>query len=101
MKSTHLLAFVLILAGCDGPEPDMAMQQRSAAKPVTAPSAEQQRFTVARVGVFRDDLAYGYNRGIYVIVDTKTGQEFVGVSGIGISELGSHSSGKTTAGDER
>ena len=59
------------------------------------------RFKVERVGVFSDGLAYGEKRGIYVITDTKTGQEFVGVSGVGISELGRHQSGKSSVSDER
>jgi hypothetical protein len=62
---------------------------------------EAARFKVTRVGKFADDLAYGDQRGIYVLVDTKTGQEYVGISGIGISELGSHRSGKTTKTDDR
>ena len=61
----------------------------------------QGRFKVERIGVFADGLAYGDKRGIYVITDTKTGQEFVGISGIGISELGSHQAGKSSTSDER
>jgi hypothetical protein len=59
------------------------------------------RVTVTRINEFYDSLAYRSRRGIYIIVDTKTGKEFLGVSGIGISELGSHQSGKTRASDER
>jgi hypothetical protein len=61
------------------------------------------RFTVTRVQVVGDSLPYGDKRGVYVIVDTLTGAEYVGVSGVGITELGSHASsgGKTTTRDER
>lgn len=48
-----------------------------------------------------DDLAYDNRRGIYVVTDTETGQQYIGVSGIGVTELGSHLSGKTRASDER
>ncbi|HCJ5492477.1 TPA: hypothetical protein NUW79_003117 [Escherichia coli] len=40
---------------------------------------------------YKDSLAYDGERGIYTITDNKTGKEFVGVSGVGIAELGSHS----------
>lgn len=48
------------------------------------------RFQVVRVSTFEDRLAYGNVRGIYVIRDSVTGKEYVGISGVGISELGSH-----------
>ena len=59
------------------------------------------RFQITRVGVFEDDLAYGARRGVYLIVDKDTGTEYIGVSGVGISERGSHSNGKIRATDER
>ncbi len=59
------------------------------------------RFSVERVGQFKDDLAYGGWRGIYVIRDGKTGAEYFGVSGVGISEVGSHAAGKSRLRDER
>lgn len=60
-----------------------------------------QRVTITRLGVFKDELAYDNKRGIYLIVDTKTDIEYIGISGIGISEVGSHRSGKSTFEDER
>ncbi|MDK4680789.1 hypothetical protein QDY71_10490 [Kingella negevensis] len=48
-----------------------------------------QRFAIVRVSVFEDKLAYGNKRGVYVIKDSDTGREFVGISGVGIAELGS------------
>lgn len=59
------------------------------------------RFQVRRVATFDDDKSYTGNRSIYLLTDTKTGQQFVGVSGIGISELGSHMAGKVPVQDER
>lgn len=98
------LVALMTLAAC---EEEMVQQrrQRASATPIEVGGGDAPRFNVTRVGVFRDDLAYNDRRGVYVIVDTKTGREFVGVSGVGISELGSHSqpAGKTstTVQDER
>ena len=59
----------------------------------TPPKSETRgRFQVERVGKFDDGLAYGGERGIYVVYDVKTGREYVGVSGVGIAETGSHGS---------
>lgn len=97
MKTKLMIAIgcLLLLCGC-GPEPTIEMAR------VTPQSTEQSpRFQVTRVAVFEDGLAYGGRRGIYVIVDTKTGTQFIGVSGVGISETGSHTCNKTTISDER
>lgn len=61
----------------------------------------EQRVTVERIGMFNDVLAFGDWRGIYVIYDSKTGREYIGVSGIGIAETGSHSDGNDSVRDER
>lgn len=93
------------LGGCGcGPQPDMPMHNQTRdAKEVTVNNSA--RATVTRIGVFEDDLAYNSKRGVYLIRDEQTGKEYLGVSGIGISELGSHSqmAGKvmTTHQDER
>ena len=94
MKFIFLVAVALIV-GC-GPDPDTALQIQSPTQ-----IKENQRFSISRVGVIEDSIAYGNKRGIYIIVDNETGQEFVGLSGVGISELGLHSSGKTSTSDER
>jgi hypothetical protein len=84
----HLLPLLaLSLAGCI-PEPDTNLKLSSPKGSSKIESAA--RFEVERVGIFKDDLAYGSRRGIYLIRDTHTGKEFVGLSGIGISELGYH-----------
>lgn len=59
------------------------------------------RISITRVGVIKDDLAYGERRGLYIIKDNQTGVEYIGVSGIGISEIGSHLGGKVISRDER
>lgn len=96
LKLIFALALLGTLAGC---EVDEGVKQSQNAKQVTILSSD--RFKIERVSIFRDRLAYGTERGVYVITDTETGQEFVGVSGVGISELGVHKSGKTQISDER
>lgn len=55
------------------------------------PMAENYgKIEVSRIAVLEDPLAYDNRRGIYIIRDTRSGKEFIGISGIGISELGSH-----------
>ncbi len=57
---------------------------------VTRPLENQTgRFKLALQGSVNDPDAYGQKRGVYILTDTATGKEYVGVSGIGISELGS------------
>lgn len=90
MKKAILIA-TLALAGCNV-TPDMS----DAGDPTMANAvSDGKRFRVERVEVFRDLLAYDDKRGIYIIRDKETGREYVGVSGIGITEIGSHSCGKS------
>jgi prepilin-type N-terminal cleavage/methylation domain-containing protein len=87
---------------------DPSQVQRDKAAPVAidvGTGNKSSRVTVERIGIITDDLAYASVRGIYLITDSETGKEYLGVSGIGISELGSHtqSMGKVVSrkGDER
>lgn len=59
------------------------------------------RVEVIRLGRFKDDIAYNNERGIYLIKDKETGREYIGVSGVGIAETGSHTNGKSRYEDER
>lgn len=59
------------------------------------------RFELRRVQTVADGLAYDNERGIYLLIDRETGREYVGVSGIGIAELGRHQVGKGSIEDER
>jgi hypothetical protein len=96
-RRAAVAACVLLLAGCDqGPAPARTEMHVS-----TELSGDGNRVTVTRLSRFSDNLAYDNERGVYLIRDNETGQEFIGISGIGISELGSHRSGKRTVGDER
>jgi hypothetical protein len=54
------------------------------------------RYLITRDGIFLDDSAYNGRRSVYTIVDTKTGKESVGISGVGITELSSHMDGKVS-----
>lgn len=91
-----ILALVALgLAGCDVP------RAKRTELAVTPETQSGDRFTITRAAEFSDSFAYSGRRAIYVIRDTKTGAEYFGISGIGISEIGSHRSGKTTIRDER
>lgn len=87
----------LVLSSCKS-EPTLQITKEFEFK-----AAEQgnPRFQVSRVAVFEDELAYNSRRGIYIIYDSESGKQFVGISGIGISELGSRSVRKTGRLDER
>lgn len=91
----YLLLFPCLILSCSVPA-DTPMNEKS-------PSAVKStgRFEITRIGVFEDDLAYDARRGIYIIKDIETGKEYFGVSGIGITEIGSHSTGKIYVTDER
>lgn len=92
-----LMAVVLI--GCS-PTPEK--KQLSTPSPSVWIQNPEQRFKVERVQVVYDEIAYEQRRGVYIIQDTKTGREYIGMSGVGISEIGSHSTdGENTARDER
>lgn len=97
------IAAAMTLCAC-GPAPDTTMEIRSPKKVSESRVSYEgspPRVDVARIGVFEDDAAYNGRRAIYIITDRKTGQEFIGISGIGISETGSHQCGKTRCTDER
>lgn len=93
MKIKLFVVSLLLLTGCDnGPKP--AKYEMGVASQLSAASA---RITVTKLYEFRDERAYGNWRGVYLVRDKLTGREWVGISGIGISEAGSHSesNGKT------
>lgn len=88
-----LLPIFLVLSGCD-----------QSPQPATIPapvSSDFGRFTVSQVASFHDSDAYNDTRKIFLLNDKQTGAEYVGISGVGISEVGSHRSGKSSIQDER
>lgn len=54
---------------------------------------KNDRFKIERVSLVYDTESQTQTRGIYIITDKKNNKEYLGVSGIGISEL--YSCGKT------
>ena len=58
-------------------------------------------FVLIKKQTFYDESAYGNVRNVYILKDRVNGKEYVGVSGIGISERGYHQQGKTSVPDER
>jgi hypothetical protein len=120
MKVVLLILVALTLAGCSCDDKDIACikaeaekkAQREEARFVDVPSTaatlnfpKQQpqaviekpippRFSLSRVQIVKDDLAYSRERGVYILKDSQTGTEYIGVSGIGITELGRVGCGK-------
>lgn len=92
MRAFLSIAIALALAGCR-PDPNMPMYEQTQ-NAQRVPIQDNGRVSVTRIGVFSDDLAYSGRRGVYLIKDEHTGREFIGVSGVGISETGSHLAGK-------
>ena len=93
---------VLALSACGVQTSDSNMQLVDSTSPQASPQVTNStRFKVEIVGKFNDDLAYNHERGVYILHDTVSGKDFVGVSGVGISEIGSHLSGKIFVEDER
>ena len=90
-----------LLAACSRPDTTMSMSNGPAPQTAAVPAVNQSRITIHRIGVFEDELAYQDRRGVYAIRDESTGKEFIGISGVGITETGSHQSGKTRTTDER
>lgn len=77
-------AVTILACGCD-PKP-----MPPTTPLVVSPTLESSRFQVEILSTFEDRLAYGSERGVYLLRDTTTGQEFVGISGVGISAVGWH-----------
>lgn len=99
MKRILSLLFLAgLLSGC-GYTPPPTPEEVSVEVAGHAP--ERTRFRVIEVARFDDDYAYGNRRKIFQIIDIETGREYFGVTGVGISEVGSHSNGKTSSQDER
>ncbi|MGL5280533.1 MAG: hypothetical protein ACRC8W_02035 [Plesiomonas shigelloides] len=93
-----IVALTIALTGCDNATRVPSEQRHN----VQVNTIESGRVTVRKISEFRDTLAYDDYRGVYIITDKDTGREYIGVSGIGISEIGSHGCGKgCTRQDER
>lgn len=91
-KSVLFAVAVALCAGCS-PKPNAYM--------IDSGQKYSGRFVIERAAVFSDSLAYNGERAVYIIRDTKSGNEYIGVSGIGVCENGLHQLGKGVAEDER
>lgn len=94
-----LLILMLILGGCDEHEYPNVSKKIEQSGDTEYP--QQSRFDLEKVARFHDLSAYGCCRDIYLLTDKNTGKEYIGISGIGISELGSYGAGKSHTADER
>ena len=80
------LGLGLSLSGCEkSVVPTINMQTENQTE--NQDQNQESRYSVKRVDVFEDGLAYGNQRGIYEITDKQTNKKYLGVSGIGISEV--------------
>lgn len=89
MNKAIVLMASLAIAGCDLGSTRVDSEARQ-----KMPVNVNDRVQVVKIQEFRDELAYEKVRAIYVITDKDTGKEYIGVSGIGITETGRHGCGK-------
>lgn len=99
-----LILLAIGLAGCEPPEqlPARLKAEREAQKPIqihgeqiseTEPGIK--RFDIKSHGKFRAGFDNGL-REILMITDRKTGKEYLGITGVGITELRHETETKTT-----
>lgn len=103
MKKLILIPLILLFIGCANDSDEESIQDITTAtgSGTTQKVIIKQRFILEKVQKFKDYSAYNNHRDVYILTDTETNKTYVGISGVGISELGSHSSGKTSTPDER
>lgn len=93
MLRVIMIGALLLLGGCrdksmDVPNLDLRPMQGD-------------RISVELISTFPDSDAYNSVRKVYIIRDRETGREYFGVTGVGISEVGVHSNGKSSSTHER
>jgi len=101
MHGSHVLVGVfcmVLLAASDGCESPPDPTKTEVKEPGEAAGT---RVTVEKIGWFEDKSAYKGWRRIYLFTDTATGKQYLGVTGVGVSEAGQHKSGRQTVRDER
>jgi len=89
--SKFIIVLAAVLVSACSPSPQQSAQVNHSKVMETKDS---DRVQVYRLSVIDDGLAYDSKRATYLIVDSETGKEFIGVSGIGIVETGLHGCGK-------
>lgn len=104
-----IISISILFSGCESDEPKEALPSVGERvfvpieKEVTITKSihQKQRFELKKIQTFKDPDAYGKVRNIYTLVDNDTGKEYIGISGIGIVEQGTHVSSKNNVPDER
>lgn len=97
MKYAIASVVLLVLLGCDHPEDNGKTYPPTINR---STSADGERVKIVYKQDFYDTTAYGGGRTIIVVKDSVTGKEFLGVSGMGVVELGAHQVGKSQQPDE-
>lgn len=80
-----LVVIAVFSSGCDESYDMKNFRERNDQTRRILNVSESSRVSVVRIGVFKDETTYNGERGIYLIKDTKNNKEFIGISGIGIS----------------
>lgn len=103
MKTKIFIALTLafIFLGCESASSKYPSVSGQVYKEEPKIISNTSEFDLVKKQSFFDDDAYSQVRSVYVLKDKTTGKEYIGVSGIGISERGSHTSGKSAIQDER
>lgn len=102
---------ILVFTGCENNQKAQREQFPNVGPRVVVPEEKEVvitkvtppklRFNLEKVQTFGDTDAYGNIRNIYILTDSETGKEYIGISGIGIVEMGYHISSKNNVPDER
>ncbi len=98
MKNSLPFLIVLLLAGCDDRSSPLDPNVEVFGVPLK--QVEGSRFKVETFGAFNAGFQNG-KREILIITDTKTGQSYLGITGVGITELRWETVGKINALNER
>lgn len=81
MKLVIAFCIGLLLCSCGEPPraPEISVKESTL--------SSDSRITVKRIATFRDRFQHvTHEREILIITDTKTGKEFIGINGVGITE---------------
>lgn len=78
------ISAVVAINGCDE-----AKESYEPIKTQITSSSQDARFTLDRITIFKDELAYRERRAVYELKDSKTGKTYIGLSGVGIVEVAS------------
>ncbi len=84
MKSFLVSILIICLAGCADDKEEIKTKQ--AVSLAEAPiQTSSNRFSVEKHGWFRDENSHQCE--IFIIKDLKTGKEYLGITGVGVSQM--------------